>query len=55
MGGMGELREAWGHLLAGRIRPVVHAVLPASRLAEAHALLEGRSVAGKVVVAWDLG
>ena len=55
MGGMGELREAWAHLCAGRIRPVVGATVPASALADGHALLEGRAVAGKVVVAWDLG
>lgn len=55
MGSMGELCEAWEHALAGRIRPVLDRVLPMSALGEAHALLEARAVAGKVVVAQDLG
>lgn len=54
MGSMGEMERAWRHVLAGAIRPVVDRVLPMSRLAEAHALLESRQVAGKLVVAQDL-
>jgi NADPH:quinone reductase-like Zn-dependent oxidoreductase len=41
---------SWAEVLAGRIRPVIHAVLPLSRLAEGHAMLENRQVFGKVVI-----
>ncbi len=54
MGGMDELREAWSTVLRGDIRPVVDRVLPMSRLAEAHDLLEDRALVGKVVVEQDL-
>jgi NADPH:quinone reductase-like Zn-dependent oxidoreductase len=54
MGSMGEMTEAWRHLLSGAIRPVVHAVGAMSRLGEAHGWLEGRGVAGKVVVEQNL-
>ena len=54
MGGMDELREAWTTVLRGKIQPVVDRVLPMSRLAEAHALLEDRALVGKVVVEQDL-
>lgn len=54
MGSMGELCEAWTHVLAGHIRPVVDRVLPMSTLGQAHALLESRGVLGKVVVTQDL-
>jgi len=54
MGGMAELIEAWRAVLDGHIRPVVDRVLPMSRLAEAHALLESRQITGKVVLAQDL-
>lgn len=54
MGGMDELREAWATVLRGDIQPVVDRVLPMSRLAEAHDLLEDRALVGKVVVEQDL-
>lgn len=54
MGSMGELVAAWEQVRAGRIRPVVDRVLPMSRVAEAHALLEGRAVGGKIVLVQDL-
>lgn len=54
MGGMDELREAWATVLRGDIQPVVDRVLPMSRLAEAHELLEDRALVGKVVVEQDL-
>ncbi len=55
MGSPEELRRAWSLVQAGRIRPVLHEVLPMTRLGEAHALLEERRVRGKVVVRQDLG
>ena len=50
MGGRHELEEVLGHVAAGRLRPVVHGTLPLERVAEAHALLESRSVFGKIVL-----
>ena len=38
----------------GLIHPVLDRVLPMSQLGKAHALLESRSVTGKVVVEQDL-
>ena len=54
MGGMEEMREAWATVVRGDIYPVVDQVIPMSKLAEAHKLLEGRSLVGKVVVEQDL-
>ena len=54
MGSIGEMRAAWREVLAGRIRPVVDAVLPMTRYGEAQGLLERREVRGKVVVSQDL-
>jgi NADPH:quinone reductase-like Zn-dependent oxidoreductase len=39
----------------GRLRPVIHAVLPMSEVAAAHRLLEGREVFGKVVLSVSSG
>lgn len=50
MGGMGEMRRVWDLACRGQIRPVVDRVLPLSRAAEAHALLEARAVFGKLVL-----
>ncbi len=55
MGGMGELCDAWRAVQQGAIRPVLDRVLPMSRLGDAHALLEDRSIIGKIVVQQDLG
>jgi NADPH2:quinone reductase len=54
MGSMNEMRDAWDAVMGGAIRPVVDRVLPMTRLAEAHALLESRAVKGKIVVEQDL-
>jgi NADPH2:quinone reductase len=35
---------------AGRLRPVVHAVLPLAEVAEGHRLIEARAAFGKVVL-----
>jgi NADPH2:quinone reductase len=46
-----ELAErVWPEIDAGRIRPVVHQVLPIERAEEAHAILERRENVGKVVL-----
>jgi NADPH:quinone reductase-like Zn-dependent oxidoreductase len=50
MGGGHELAAVLGHVGAGRLRPVVDTVLPLEDVAEGHARLEGRRVAGKVVL-----
>lgn len=48
---MRELGERlWPEIAAGRIRPVVHRVLPITRAEEAHAILERRENVGKVVL-----
>jgi len=54
MGTMDEMRDAWNAVARGDILPVLDRVLPMSNLARAHELLEGRSIAGKVVVEQDL-
>lgn len=50
MGSQGELREIVDHVAAGRLKPVVHTVLPLSRVADAHRLLAERAVFGKIVL-----
>jgi len=54
MGTMDEMREAWAAVTKGLIQPVLDRVLPMSQLGEAHALLESRSVSGKIVMEQDL-
>lgn len=46
-------REVVPLLEAGTVRPVVHAVFPLERIAEAHALLERNDTFGKVVLRID--
>jgi NADPH:quinone reductase-like Zn-dependent oxidoreductase len=55
MGTAGDMIEAWAAVARGAVRPVVDRVLPMSRAAEGHALLEARAVFGKVVLEQDLG
>ncbi len=50
MGSTGELIEILGHFEAGRFCPVVDEVMPLADAAEAHRLLEERSVFGKGVL-----
>ena len=50
MGSKADLLEVLGHVAAGRLEPVVHAVLPLAQAAEAHRLLESGEVFGKVVL-----
>ncbi|HEY2978851.1 MAG TPA: NAD(P)H-quinone oxidoreductase, partial [Burkholderiaceae bacterium] len=48
------LRErVWPLIEAGRIKPVIHSVLPAARAAEAHALMESNQHVGKIVLTWQ--
>jgi NADPH:quinone reductase len=46
-------RVLWPAFASGAIRPVVHATLPMTRAAEAHAILENRENLGKVVLTVD--
>jgi NADPH:quinone reductase-like Zn-dependent oxidoreductase len=50
MGSKGDLLEVLDHVAAGRLKPVVHAVLPLSAAADAHRILENRAAFGKVVL-----
>ena len=43
----------WPHLKDGRIKPIIHAVLPITRAAEAHGILEENRNTGKVVLTVD--
>ena len=43
-------RELWPAITAGTIRPVIHAVLPVERAADAHAILQSGKNTGKVVL-----
>lgn len=54
MGSGSEMRAAWDAVLTGRIAPVVDAVMPMTRLADAHARIESRQVLGKIVLFNDL-
>ena len=48
------LREkVWPLIAAGRVRPRVHAVMPAERIADAHALMESGQHIGKIVLTWS--
>ena len=47
------LRErVWPLIASGRIRPVLHSVLPAVDAAQAHALMESNQHVGKIVLTW---
>ena len=53
----GEIAQAlksqvWPWLEQGRVRPVVHAVLPADDAVQAHELMESGRHIGKIVLAW---
>lgn len=50
MGGKAELLEAATHFFAGRLKPVVHAVLPLSEARRAHEMLEASEHFGKIVL-----
>ena len=46
--------KVWPHLASGRIRPVIHAVLPAAQAAQAHALMESGQHIGKIMLDWTI-
>jgi len=50
MGSLGEVHEVLAHVVAGRLAPVIDAVLPLSQVAEGHRRLEAREVFGKIVL-----
>jgi NADPH:quinone reductase-like Zn-dependent oxidoreductase len=50
MGSKAELLDVVEHVAAGRLKPVVHTVLPLARVADAHRMLADRSVFGKIVL-----
>src|SRR5262249_48624301 len=50
MGSKGDLLTVLEHVAAGRLKPIVHAVMPLSAAAEAHRMIESRSVFGKIVL-----
>ena len=54
MGTMDEMSKAWEAVNCGQIRPVVDRVLPMTQLAEAHRLIEARSITGKIVLEQNL-
>lgn len=45
--------NVWPLLESGKVRPVIHAVLPAREAAQAHALMESSRHIGKIVLAWE--
>lgn len=50
MGGLGEMRRVWRLFERGQLKPVVAKVLPLSRAAEGHKLLEDRRIFGKIIL-----
>ncbi|HEX7775103.1 MAG TPA: NADPH:quinone oxidoreductase family protein [Parvibaculum sp.] len=44
------MNEVMGHVMAGKIAPQIGAVLPLSKVVEAHRLIEGRQTTGKIVL-----
>lgn len=50
MGSKADLLAVLDHVAAGRIKPIVHAVMPLEKAADAHRLLESRAAFGKVVL-----
>lgn len=50
-----ELREqVWPRIEAGKIKPVIYKVFPASQAAQAHALMESSAHIGKIVLDWSV-
>ena len=50
MGSKADLLAVLGHVAAGRLQPVVHAVMPLAAAADAHRMLEARQAFGKIVL-----
>jgi len=43
----------WPLLISGKIKPVINAVFPADKAAEAHALMESSQHIGKIILTFD--
>jgi NADPH:quinone reductase-like Zn-dependent oxidoreductase len=50
MGTQDDFRHVMGLLFEGKVKPVIGAVLPLEKAAEAHQLLESGSVFGKIIL-----
>jgi putative PIG3 family NAD(P)H quinone oxidoreductase len=49
-----ELRaKVWPLLEGGQVKPIIHQVFPATKAAEAHALMESSAHVGKIVLSWS--
>ena len=46
-------KNVWPLLESGRVRPQIHAVLPAAQIAQAHAMMESGQHIGKIVLTWS--
>jgi NADPH2:quinone reductase len=44
--------RVWPLIESGRVKPVIHQVLPAAQAAQAHALMESSTHVGKIVLTW---
>ncbi|MCC8425753.1 NAD(P)H-quinone oxidoreductase [Mucilaginibacter sp. UR6-11] len=47
-------KNIWPLLASGRIKPVINAIFPASRAAEAHALMESSQHTGKIILSFEV-
>jgi NADPH:quinone reductase-like Zn-dependent oxidoreductase len=47
--------QVWPLLATGRVRPIVHAVLPLERAADAHRLMESGAHIGKILLLTEWG
>lgn len=50
LGSMRDFKELLRAVLNGQVKPVIHAVLPLERIADAHTMIEDRQMVGKVVM-----
>lgn len=50
LGNLKDAHELLRSVLAGQVRPLIHAVLPLERIADGHAMIEDRQVVGKVII-----
>ena len=45
--------KVWPWVEQGVVKPIIHAVLPASEVAQAHRIMEASEHTGKIVLTWD--
>ncbi|MDR7544218.1 MAG: zinc-binding dehydrogenase [Armatimonadota bacterium] len=50
LGAKREMRQVLRHVEAGRLRPVIHTVMPLAQAADAHGIMERREHFGKIVL-----